>query len=127
MADTVRAIAVSLSAPSLTVGQTATCKASVTTEVSDSQLDDNFPIAWSSSAPAVATVNAQGVVTAMGAGSATITASAGGVKGSAQVAVVALPAVTIDAVGQALIMALPVGSKFNLRGPTATILCQVGS
>ena len=44
---------------------------------------------WSSSAPAVATVDASGLVTAVGPGSATITARADGVSGSASITVTA--------------------------------------
>jgi hypothetical protein len=46
---------------------------------------------WVSSAPAVATVNAAGVVTAVGNGAATITASAAGVSGAASVQVQQVP------------------------------------
>jgi uncharacterized protein YjdB len=48
---------------------------------------------WTSSAPAVATVSSTGLVTAVGAGSATITATADGVSGTAAVTVTAPPAV----------------------------------
>jgi alpha-tubulin suppressor-like RCC1 family protein len=43
--------------------------------------------AWSSSAPAVATVDSRGVVTAVGNGTATVTAGTGGVSGSAAMTV----------------------------------------
>ncbi len=42
---------------------------------------------WGTSAPGVATVNGSGVITAVGAGTATITATAGSVNGTAQVEV----------------------------------------
>ncbi|HEV2145791.1 MAG TPA: PQQ-dependent sugar dehydrogenase [Longimicrobiaceae bacterium] len=48
-------------------------------------------VAWSSDAEAVATVGADGTVTARDAGTATITAEAGGRKGTATVTVVAAP------------------------------------
>ena len=44
-------------------------------------------VSWSSSNAAVATVDAQGLVTAAGNGTATITATAGGVSGTATVTV----------------------------------------
>lgn len=44
-------------------------------------------VAWTSTAPAVATVNAGGIVTAVGAGSATIRATSGSIVGSATITV----------------------------------------
>lgn len=55
----------------------------------------NRPIAWSSLAPSVATVNTQGVVTGVTAGTAEIKATAEGVSGSVLITVPPLPAVTL--------------------------------
>jgi hypothetical protein len=51
-------------------------------------------VTWSSLNPAVATVNATGVVTGVGAGQATIVATSGGIKGTALVTVIAAAAPT---------------------------------
>ena len=45
----------------------------------------NVPVTWSTSTPSVATVSANGVVTAIGNGLATITATGGGASGTAQI------------------------------------------
>jgi uncharacterized protein YjdB len=50
-------------------------------------------VSWSSSATSVATVNGSGLVTAVGVGTATITATSEGVSGTASVTVTAPPAV----------------------------------
>ena len=50
------------------------------------------PVTWSSSNPSVATVSGTGLVTAVGAGSATLTARVEGVEGSVTVTVAPLPA-----------------------------------
>ena len=46
------------------------------------------PVAWSSAAPAIASVTATGIVTGVSVGSATITASSGGKQGTAGVSVI---------------------------------------
>jgi alpha-tubulin suppressor-like RCC1 family protein len=56
------------------------------------------PVQWSSSAPAVATVSAAGVVSAVGEGTATITATVEGASGKATVTVPAPPAPPVIAV-----------------------------
>ncbi len=50
-----------------------------------------WPVTWTSSNPAVATVDNSGMVTGIGAGTATITATAGGKSGSSAVVEAALP------------------------------------
>ncbi len=78
---------------------------------------------WSSSAPAIASVDAAGLVTGVAAGSATITARAGNRSASAQVTVTAAPPPpptggTAIAPGQdiqALVDASPAGTSFVLR------------
>ena len=49
------------------------------------------PIAWASSDDAIATVSSSGVVTGVGAGKVTITASSGGKSGTSQVTVLPIP------------------------------------
>jgi uncharacterized protein YjdB len=125
MPDVVKAITVTLAASSLTVGGTTQAKASVTTDVTDNALDDNFILTWTSSNAAVATVSPLGVVTAASAGTATISATSGLIAGSAPLTVVALPFVLVnDAAAQALIDKLPLGARFELRFPTAVFICQ---
>lgn len=52
-------------------------------------------VTWSSNAPTIATVSANGVVTGVGVGSATITATSEGRSGSAQVTVTLVPVATV--------------------------------
>jgi len=72
----------------LTVGKTTT----LTAKAKDAagRVIEGAPIAWSSATPSAATVSAGGVVTAVGAGSAIITARSGNASGSA--AILAVPA-----------------------------------
>ena len=56
-------------------------------------------VTWTSSAPAVASVNGSGLVSGVGAGSATITATSGGVAGPAAVTVTAATPVAVAGVG----------------------------
>ena len=73
-------------------------------------------VTWSSSAAAVATVDATGLLTAAGNGTATVTASAGPAAGSAAVAVRQAPA-TISLVPDSLV--------FEAAGDTATVTAAV--
>ena len=68
-------------APAQTVQLTATPRTSTGSAAAT-------PVSWSSSANAVATVNASGVVTAVAAGAVTISATSGGVTGTTQLTVV---------------------------------------
>jgi uncharacterized protein YjdB len=54
------------------------------------------PVDWSSSAPAIASVNSAGVVSAIAAGSATITATSDGRSGSASLTVIVAPVATVQ-------------------------------
>jgi uncharacterized protein YjdB len=69
------------------VGQTVQYSATLTA-ANDEVLSDR-DIEWSSSNTAVATVDEDGLVTAVGAGSATITATSEGKSGTARIAVFA--------------------------------------
>lgn len=70
------------------------------------------PITWNSSDPAIATVSAQGVVSGLAVGTATVTATAEGKAGTAQVVVTpgAVATVTIAP----LAAPIPVGEKVQL-------------
>jgi hypothetical protein len=74
------------SPPTLKVGQTA--QFSATGNYADNSTQDlTSQVQWSSSNPAVASVDANGVVTAKGSGTATITATTGGKQGQSTVTV----------------------------------------
>ena len=53
-------------------------------------------VTWMSGAGTVATVNTSGLVTAVAAGTATVTASAGSAQGTAQITVVTAPVVSVE-------------------------------
>ncbi len=74
---------------SLQVGQQATLTAS-TRSSTDSVLTGRS-VTWASGNPAVATVDASGLVTSLAAGSATISATSEGISGVASVTVTAIP------------------------------------
>ncbi len=78
-------IAVSPATQSLSVGQSAQLTATGTYGNASHPSTQNISgsVTWSSSAPSVAVVNATGLVTAVGAGSTTITASAAAFNGQA--------------------------------------------
>ena len=87
----VASVAVTLSAGTLAVGQTTQAVA-VLRDAAGATLSGRA-ITWTSSSTAVATVSAAGLVSAVGAGSATITATSEGRSGTATVTVT--PAVTL--------------------------------
>src|SRR5271154_5749193 len=78
------AIQISPTTQALTVGQTAQFIAAGTYGNSKKSTTQNITtgVNWISSAPAVATINASGLATAVGAGSTTITASAASFNGT---------------------------------------------
>ena len=84
--QTVSSVTVSPSSLSLIVGQTQQLTATAFYSNNSSGNVTNSA-SWSSSATGVATVNNAGVVTAVGSGTATITASFGGQSGNATVSV----------------------------------------
>ena len=83
----VATVAVSLNAPSLTVGQTTQGNA-VTKDASGNVLTSRT-IVWTTSDPSVASVDGSGVITALKAGSVTVTATSEGQTGSASLTVTA--------------------------------------
>jgi len=82
-------IRVDVSAPSGTIGTQQTVQASATARLSDGSSNSSPNAVWSTSAAAVATVSASGLVTGVSAGSATITATVGNVSGTIAIAVTA--------------------------------------
>jgi pimeloyl-ACP methyl ester carboxylesterase len=92
----------------LTTGGSGTLTA-VARTVTGSVLS-GIPFTWQSSNSGVASVSATGVVTAQGAGQATITASADGYSGSTPVTVSPPPPLTV-----------------TLSGPTSLTACQQGT
>ncbi|MCC6316302.1 MAG: Ig-like domain-containing protein [Gemmatimonadaceae bacterium] len=83
----VASVSVSLAASSIKVGQTT--QGTAVTKDANGKVLTGRPIAWSSSNTAVATVASNGVVTAVGTGSASISATSGSASGSASVSVTA--------------------------------------
>lgn len=124
MADVVKAVTVSLAASTLAIGATTQATPEITVAAPDGTLDDNFPVTWTSSNLAVASVSGTGLVTAKSAGQVTIAAKAGGVTGSATLTVT-MPEVAITAAQEAAIKAFPVGAQFRLAGPTTDFTVQV--
>ena len=88
--DSVATVTVSPSAASLSVGGTQQFTA--TTKDANGNVLTGHVITWSTSDPAIATVDTTGRVTALAVGSATITATSEGHSGSASVTVSAPPA-----------------------------------
>src|SRR5436189_191525 len=78
-------IAVSPATPSIAVGTTQQFSAVGTFDDGSTQLLTS--VTWSSSAASVASVSSSGLATAVGTGSTTITASSGGVTGSASLTI----------------------------------------
>lgn len=79
----VASVSVTLAASSLTVG--AATQATVTTKDANGNVLAGRSVSWTSSNTAVATVNASGVVTAVGAGTASIAATSEGQSGSSTI------------------------------------------
>ena len=91
--ETVAEVRVAPEARHLRVGDTLRFTATAHTENGDVL---QVPLAWSSSAMHVATVDDEGLVTALTPGAAEIRATTGGVVGSALVEVRAEPSLTVD-------------------------------
>lgn len=86
-------ITVSLSSATIIVGQTATA-AAAGTDQRGSAISTGV-VTWSSSAPGVATVASNGMITAVAPGQTTITGSAGGRMGQAMLTVVRIPVASV--------------------------------
>ena len=90
----VGAVIVSPGQVSIEAGQTRQLTAQVTDD--QGNVLTGRPIAFSSDKPAIATVSATGVVTAVALGTATITATSEGKTGTADVTVTAVPVATVE-------------------------------
>ena len=102
------------SANLVALGETVQLSAAVKDQNGNSMPDAT--VAWSSGAPSVATVAANGLVAAAGLGSATVTASSGSVSGTA--------AVTVEQVPAAVAVS-PDSLNFDAFGDTATLAAVV--
>lgn len=108
----VRTVQVTLPSPAMLVGATQQATAALR---SATNAPVARPITWSSSAPQVAAVQPMsGLVTAVGAGRATITATADGVAGSATLDVGIVP--VLDAVAPAVVDAVFTDVPLTLTG-----------
>lgn len=96
----VSTVTVTVSPSQITVGATASATAELRSGAG--AVLTGRSVDWSSSAPAIASVNSAGVVSAIAAGSATITATSEGKSGSAPIAVAPAPVATV-----AITLALP--------------------
>ena len=92
----VASVSVSPSAPSVEAGKAVQLVA--TARDAQGNVLQNRPVAWSTSAPSVATVSPTGSVTGVAAGSATVTATIEGASAQASVTVTAPPSPTVGAV-----------------------------
>ncbi len=109
----VAAVAVTLGSQSLFVGSTSQASA-VTRDASNNVLTGRV-ITWSSSDPAVATVSANGLVTAVSAGSVNIIATSEGVAGQATLTSTQLP---VNSVTVSLSSPLSAGSTTQATAVT---------
>jgi uncharacterized protein YjdB len=100
----VHSVQLSVAPSSIQTGQTAS--SSVVLRDSLGNTLTGRTVAWSSNKPAVASIGLGGVVTGVGAGSATITAASGGVSGNAPVSVtgttISVATVTVSAAATTL-------------------------
>jgi len=96
----VATVTVALSAAQVTVGQSATATAELRTALG--AVLTGRAVSWTSSAPAVAAVDAMGSITALASGAATITATSEGRSGTSALSVLPAPVATV-----AITLALP--------------------
>jgi uncharacterized protein YjdB len=106
----VASVAVSLNASSLTAGQTT--QANATTKDASGNVLTGRTIVWKTSDPAIASVDGAGVVSALKAGSVTVTATSEGKSGTAALTVTA-PA---NAPAPVASMTLAVAPSINIGG-----------
>ncbi len=119
-AKTVATVAVNPNPASATVGQTAQLSATAADAQGAAMTGKTFT--WSSSAPTVATVTASGLVTAVAAGTATITATTDGIAGQSSF--------TATAVTAASVSVSPTSSSLQVSGTTqltATVYDAAGN
>ena len=108
-------IAVSAASSSLAVGNTQSYQA-LGAYSDNSTLDISSSVTWSSSNTGVATVGAFGLVSAIGAGSTTITATSGSVQASAQLTVNAAELVSIQVTSVGSSSPIGVAEQFTATG-----------
>ena len=114
---TVTAIIVSAPSPTLQVGETITATARLVNSKGD-DVTSKTP-AWSTSSPAVATVDQNGVITAVGPGAATISAKADKATGTFPI--------TVDVDRCENPLTLEVGQVSILSGPAAVSCITIGA
>ena len=93
----VASITVTLSSSSINVGATEQSSA-MATYTDNSTVDVSASVTWASSSPGVATINSNGLASAAGTGSTTISAALNGLTGNAALTVTAPAAVTLSTI-----------------------------
>ncbi len=93
-APPVNSVVVTLSAPSITLGTVGDQATAVLKDASGNVLDGRA-VTWQSSSSTVATVSATGVITTVGVGTSTISATSEGQSGTALLTVTAVPVSTV--------------------------------
>ncbi|MFL5609060.1 MAG: Ig-like domain-containing protein, partial [Gemmatimonadaceae bacterium] len=119
----VGSVTVEPASPSVTVGQTTTLTATVT-DANGTVVTDRV-VTWSSSNNTVATVSATGIVSAIAAGTAVITATTSdGKSGSASVTVTSLPvgSVAIEPTGTTLLPGASTTLTATVRDVAGTVV-----
>jgi trimeric autotransporter adhesin len=107
-----RTIVVSPASVTIAPGTTAQLRA-IGYYTDGNNLDLTNAVTWSSSNTAAGTVGSNGVVTGVGIGSSTITASSGGVSGTATLNTAAVQSITVTAPPQPLLAGASVQLKAN--------------
>ncbi len=102
---TVKKVVVSLASSSIAVGTTTQATATLTDSLG--AVLTGQPVSWVSSNPAVATVSSTGLVTAVAGGTSTISATSGGVAGSAVETVTTTTTALPPATGPEVFATLP--------------------
>lgn len=113
---TVASVSLNVTAAQLGVGQTLQLSA---TPLTSTGTVTSGTVSWSSGAPTVATVSLAGLVTGVAAGSAIITAAAGGQTGSATI--------TVSGTGGGLPLAAEVTMPGNTFSPFLTTIAAGGT
>ena len=116
----VASVSVSPSSKSLYVGSSSQLTA--TTKDAAGNVLNGRTITWSSSVPAVATVSSSGMVRAMSAGSATITATSEGQSGSSSIGVAIVPVASVTVTPATSLLRIGTGVQL-----TATTKDSAGS
>ena len=110
---------------SVTMGSTTALAAVV--KDSKGRAVTNRPVTWSSNAPTVATIDANGVVTAIGVGQALMSASAGGLSADVLVNVLRAPVSLVvgplTGSGSGTVQSLPAGINCRVTAASATGAC----